>query len=838
MKKLITRSFLLTFIFTIFSSILILSTVKASEEIKDTYDIDDETLYNLTNTYDYKEVEEYTLTDDILKNISNYIRYLNSLGDSKYDLSKENDNEVIDDYPQITVFTHGWNGYACDWDSKFSGDCVDENSVIYEYYNKYNYSNVFYAQFTDESNFNVYNVTYNYKNNFKIDTTNITPVKDSFSAITDSKHSIIIFESDNSMIEHSYVYKQFNYMLSTAVLQYKKINNGKLPMINLVGHSRGGLTNLQYALDHPKLVKNMFSYDTPYLGTSTGDLAICSGFSQDIYSFFENRESLIGIGDLTNKLIFGKFYSRWNDGYDEFYKDIDVFAYGSRTVFKFFNVDSFVEYLSNTFMESTFVQNFKKTLEESYDEEFADRTIIEMIDSVGKSLYSGVEAVFQEKYEEFCDFVENFDFIQFAQDVINNVINFFKKLWDTVVGWFSDIEQLTEDIAETANEFFNIVSEEFEFNFSEDFLDIVWNNDFAVDLDSQLGRKDGQEYKGFNRYTTSYDVTYGEEFKISHLKVLDDTYYHSVTISNSDLAVSFYVDTNYYSDSFFYTLFVSSKTINIKLECPTQIQIDTVSLFNNYISIYDSNGRLLRTTKNNGSSTNSSLACYLSAGNYTITINKTSFWGCGLLLVKISYVEIPITSERYQNLYLTGKMEQLRSFTPVATDEYNFETKGSGIYFVTLYDSNMTKIATKIGWTGYNTIIKQTLNAGEKYYIGIKGFSKTTSGLVSLKCYSDTKTLSTGDTNVNNLTLCTYTATTKQLVFIETTDERDTRFFNITCPKSYTYSDDTLIYDDDGDYIDQDACVSVVLEAGQNISFVAYNQYGYSMNINIYTIKL
>lgn len=83
--------------------------------------------------------------------------------------------------------------------------------------------------------------------------------------ITDiSKHIIVIFDSYDAYESNDNIYYQFNYMLSSIIYDVKILNGGILTKINLIGHSRGGLTNLQYALDHPDLVDSLISIDTPY----------------------------------------------------------------------------------------------------------------------------------------------------------------------------------------------------------------------------------------------------------------------------------------------------------------------------------------------------------------------------------------------------------------------------------------------------------------------------------------------------------------------------------------------------------------------------------------------
>lgn len=61
-------------------------------------------------------------------------------------------------------------------------------------------------------------------------------------------------------------------MLSSILYKLKDNYGGKIPKVNLVGHSRGGLTNLQYALDHPDIVENLISIGTPYFGSSSAKI--------------------------------------------------------------------------------------------------------------------------------------------------------------------------------------------------------------------------------------------------------------------------------------------------------------------------------------------------------------------------------------------------------------------------------------------------------------------------------------------------------------------------------------------------------------------------------------
>ena len=53
-----------------------------------------------------------------------------------------------------------------------------------------------------------------------------------------------------------------------AIYNYRsKHRSESLPSINLVGHSMGGLINMQYAIKHPKNVATLVSLGTPYNGS-------------------------------------------------------------------------------------------------------------------------------------------------------------------------------------------------------------------------------------------------------------------------------------------------------------------------------------------------------------------------------------------------------------------------------------------------------------------------------------------------------------------------------------------------------------------------------------------
>lgn len=269
-----------------------------------------EALYNATNTYDYNG-------DNVLNNRA-YTYYDTSI-------NGRNNNLVSSNAPLITVLTHGLGGEAAHWsnegDDKFA---CDKDSIFGRLEtellrNDGSGANVYWAVMRSSNAFQLYDLNDINNQTVKNGGTNSEYIEyyrsHTTNAITDiSKHIILIFES-SVPDEYNYkVYEEFNYMLSKIIYDVKLLSGGELPRINLIGHSRGGLTNLQYALDHPDLVASMFSLGTPYFGSDTAstDLGaeICAGESKVVPN---------GLYDIINRDIYLDYFNRWNNDYDRLY---------------------------------------------------------------------------------------------------------------------------------------------------------------------------------------------------------------------------------------------------------------------------------------------------------------------------------------------------------------------------------------------------------------------------------------------------------------------------------------------------------------------------------------
>ena len=293
---------------------------------------DEKSLYNETNTYDIDndcfDGNNFIATYEpgILSNSK--FRYK-----LKYNLGQKNSNTVMD-YPQITVLTPGLGSDAGVWSNTYSTTKSDmfaynKDSIITKIAEFTDGANIYWVKMKsatisvnimtpdgvisvkkNEYNLNLHDVT-NQKSIY---------VENKINNITDiSKHIIVVFDPADAGGLNDNLYYQLNYALSKIIYDVKILNGGILPKINLIGHSRGGLTNLQYTLDHPDLVDSLISIDTPYFSSTTANLfgEIFMGGKND------------GLSDILKPDVYYDYNKRWNDDYDTLYNGIKVSAYGT-----------------------------------------------------------------------------------------------------------------------------------------------------------------------------------------------------------------------------------------------------------------------------------------------------------------------------------------------------------------------------------------------------------------------------------------------------------------------------------------------------------------------------
>lgn len=263
-------------------------------------------LYEATNTFSYVANASYS-------SIHNYF-------DTSAPLN--NASPIKSGAPQITVLTHGLIGDASHWCNDGNDNFAYDSSSIVSRINGELLKNghdasIYWAVMQSNVEFKLYDLNnpVNFDNGRYIQTETTTVIS------SVAKHIIIIFQATEIASKgYNYeVYEEFNYMISKIVYDVKGLNDGYLPKINLIGHSRGGLTNLEYALDHPLMIESVFSLGTPYFGSDTAATPIGAALTNTATS---------GRADIISEAVYLNYYNRWTLNYNSLYSSINYHAIG------------------------------------------------------------------------------------------------------------------------------------------------------------------------------------------------------------------------------------------------------------------------------------------------------------------------------------------------------------------------------------------------------------------------------------------------------------------------------------------------------------------------------
>lgn len=211
------------------------------------------------------------------------------------------------DGASITILVHGQGGEA----SHFSHD-----NIVNEYDNTFGFAyetnslldilssqangHIYWA-ICAGSNFTLYDIDNSSTINYEQEKENLVQLE---KIETVSKHAIIVFESSQPSSYHRFVYEELHTLIDKISYDYLVLT-GKIPKVNLISHSRGGLTSMMYATgykdnsktakveyirdendeltedteisyvanggtlihDHPFNVAGLYSMGTPYWGT-------------------------------------------------------------------------------------------------------------------------------------------------------------------------------------------------------------------------------------------------------------------------------------------------------------------------------------------------------------------------------------------------------------------------------------------------------------------------------------------------------------------------------------------------------------------------------------------
>lgn len=442
MKKKFT--ILISFILIIFITLSI--SVYAKEEIINSFPYD-EILLNETNTYngDIK-----TINRKIYYNGTKELTYQVP----KYNMSSKNNNLVSEQAPKVTFITHGLSGSSDSWRFQdiFDGGIIDQLNQIT--------SCDFYIGYVDDDGVVKFDDLKVSSNNASIINFKLTTIENS------PRHTVIVFSTSMSKDVNDKVYYDFNYVASVVIKQLKDYDpEHKLPRVNLIGHSRGGLTNLQFALDHPDLVDSMYSLGTPYLGTTMANIHRYLAQIEWIESKFNFP---IGEADIIYEQTYTDYYNRWNDQYDELYKDINVIALAS-----YCDLEFLVYALVNFFVVGT---------ENVLSKEEYEKLISNIFKVVGIAI--GIYITLPELVQ-----------VSLGLFLFNKIKPYLEEVRSI------DYEEKENDI----KHLFELLFDELDYSLVNKDFEIY--DDLCVDLDSQLGIDKGtnKKYKVFNSYIKKYD---------------------------------------------------------------------------------------------------------------------------------------------------------------------------------------------------------------------------------------------------------------------------------------------------------------------------------------------
>lgn len=263
-----------------------------------------------------------------------FVGYSNSLDfDEIHEVTRIpslNSGEV--DEPSLTFLVHGLDGNASHWSNKSKTIYINEkesenfeleydyNSLVSKLKNHSFHANVYHAiSKTNSSTINNKKYGFTLKQLIGSDYKPSSTLRE-FNNV--SKHSIILFESSNPNSSHKNVYEELHTIVD-AISYDVFFQTGRIPRVNLIGHSRGGITSMMYATgyeetinivdedgnistkngitnDHPNNVDGLYTIGTPFNGTEIGSWAAEKSNNFDPNNLF-NTEGFKDIIDITKQ---------------------------------------------------------------------------------------------------------------------------------------------------------------------------------------------------------------------------------------------------------------------------------------------------------------------------------------------------------------------------------------------------------------------------------------------------------------------------------------------------------------------------------------------------------
>ncbi len=408
----------------------------------------------------------YATEDNFLEYSTHQLTRIYNGTEIDYQQGLEIKQNYLNDSPTITVLTHGFGNDATCWSNDVNITSsqwykYNSHSLINKLFIKANGNlNIYYIDSSPVSESDRYSFVYkkitynNYQNSHQgVETAMIDDV---------SKHVVVVFNSSNSQMNNDNSYSEFHQLMDEISMQYK-MHTGKLPIFNLIGHSRGGIINLKYATEHIYNVKNLISIGTPYNGSTLGYIDPLLNLMR-----FTNTEQILSSGGIMNEASNISIRNLWNANYTED-ADVNVIAYGALT-----SIDLFKEMINDIENDVSYATTYGSIIS---DYKNLINTVINIADAY-PSLTSNI-LNFASGIAEVTN--------MFGVDLFDNVIT---NITPSLEG------QITTEEVSKVIDLVQVIDGEF-----------IIADDLFIDTNSQLGLgfSDNIAYNGFKRYVKIFD---------------------------------------------------------------------------------------------------------------------------------------------------------------------------------------------------------------------------------------------------------------------------------------------------------------------------------------------
>ena len=386
-------------------------------------------------------------------------------------------------YPMITVLTHGMGSDATVWSNDISKETPHESHFAYDEFSlierlrcKSNAigNQVVRAVIRSTPNTPASGNTYSFTlkkvdliqgANGKAYSGNASAL--SLSQLDPTKHLIVIYDAEcMASASNKEDFYAFAKMLLNIVYTLKDKSDGIYPKINLIGHSRGGLTNLAFAMAYPELVSSLTSIGTPYFGSNFGKIKFLVDTIMGKGNYVKKYNEKDAFVSIQDEFVQNDMVTRWNNNYDTKYSGIKLKILGG------YSRINFIKQALRTYGE--YLQDIDMT-----GEEIADQitTLQRGIFLLGVTNVSGSVA-----------------------SAINDMVN----------ATFAEDDENREYYTVTTNEVKEVLLEAIRHNENgNDEGSLFLYDDLMVSLNSQIGRiYEGVSYRGFaeNTYCKSFET--------------------------------------------------------------------------------------------------------------------------------------------------------------------------------------------------------------------------------------------------------------------------------------------------------------------------------------------